>query len=224
MVEVGRRLERQRHDPADREQRVRMIAMPPTIQSDALARRHHFVPPRLGQVDLEDLDEPEARSARRRGTAAPTPPSPGRSPAGRWSGGRPGTTPSRCRWRPAVMTKTLSKMRNASRVRNSTATMIAAFMFGIVTFAHPLPPGGAVDLRGLLQHVGHLREAGQQQQRDERRRLPDLRQADHEQATVPSAAEPVGVGRDAGEPVEPGVHEPGRQVRTRTARRTPRRR
>ena len=29
--------------------------------------------------------------------------------------------------------KTLSKMRNASSVRNSTATMIAAFMFGRVT-------------------------------------------------------------------------------------------
>src|SRR4051794_1670032 len=31
------------------------------------------------------------------------------------------------------MMNTLSKMRNASRVRNRTATMIAAFMFGMVT-------------------------------------------------------------------------------------------
>src|SRR5689334_11912020 len=31
------------------------------------------------------------------------------------------------------MTKMLSKMRNASRVRNSSATMMAAFMFGMVT-------------------------------------------------------------------------------------------
>ena len=34
---------------------------------------------------------------------------------------------------PAVITKMLSKMRKASRVRNSTATMMAAFMLGIVT-------------------------------------------------------------------------------------------
>lgn len=34
---------------------------------------------------------------------------------------------------PFVMMKTLSKMRNASRARNRTATMIAAFMFGTMT-------------------------------------------------------------------------------------------
>ena len=34
---------------------------------------------------------------------------------------------------PPVMMKTLSKIRNASRVRNSSATMIAGFMFGRVT-------------------------------------------------------------------------------------------
>ena len=32
------------------------------------------------------------------------------------------------------MTKMLSKIRKASSVRNSSATMIAAFMFGMVTF------------------------------------------------------------------------------------------
>ena len=34
---------------------------------------------------------------------------------------------------PFVMMKTLSKMRNASSARNSTATMIAAFMLGRMT-------------------------------------------------------------------------------------------
>ncbi len=37
-------------------------------------------------------------------------------------------------WAPAVMTKTESKTRKASRVRKRRATMIAAFMFGMITF------------------------------------------------------------------------------------------
>ena len=40
---------------------------------------------------------------------------------------------------------------------------------------------GAVDLGRLVQLVGHEREAGEQQQRHERRGLPDLGQDDHEQ-------------------------------------------
>ena len=82
--------------------------------------------------------------------------------------------------------------------------MIAACMFGRITLQQPLPPGGAVDL-GRLEHVlGDLREPGQQQQRHERRGLPDLGDHDREHRR-PVAAEPVGVrpihGSQANQPL-----------------------
>src|SRR5450631_3929620 len=43
-----------------------------------------------------------------------------------------------------------------------------------------LPAGGTVDLRGLLQVLRDQGEPGEQQQRYERRGLPDLRQDDHD--------------------------------------------
>ena len=76
-----------------------------------------------------------------------------------------------------------------------------------------LPGGGAVDLGRLLQVLGHLGQAGEQQQRDERRRLPDLGEDDHRQRRPPvrepglvAEAEPlVDEARVEGERVLPGV-------------------
>ena len=76
----------------------------------------------------------------------------------------------------------------------------------------PLPGGGAVDLGRLLQLLGHLGQPGEQQQRDERRRLPHLGQDDHGQRRPPVrepglVAEPeplVDEARVEGEGVLPG--------------------
>ncbi|MPM22120.1 hypothetical protein SDC9_68570 [bioreactor metagenome] len=71
--------------------------------------------------------------------------------------------------------------------------------------AHPFPPGGAVDLGRLGELAGHLRQPGQQQQGDERCRLPDLGRHDDEQRRG-GGAEPVEVRPDARQPREPLVH------------------
>ena len=47
---------------------------------------------------------------------------------------------------------------------------------------------GAVHLRGLVQLVRHEREAGEQEQRHERRRLPDLGHDDHEEGAARSVS------------------------------------
>ena len=65
---------------------------------------------------------------------------------------------------PWVTMKIVSNTRNASRVRNKTATRIAAFMFGKITFKS-CATSRAVDLCRLQEIPGHLRETGQQQQR-----------------------------------------------------------
>ena len=106
------------------------------------------------------------------------------------SAGRPGTTASRCRFAPAVMTKTVSKMRHASSVRNSTATRMAAFMLGSVTRQSRCQAVAPSIFAASCSSLGHLHEAGQQEQRDERRRLPDLREDDHDQRR-PARAEPA---------------------------------
>ena len=73
-----------------------------------------------------------------------------------------------------------------------------------------------------MQLVGYLNEAGEQKQRYERRRLPDLRKADHDQRCS-AVAEPVGAqpepgvdeARIAGKCVLPGVRRDDRHDRVR---------
>ena len=203
-------LERQRDDPDDRQQapdederrsrsRCRSCCGSSSTWPSALT-------PRLGQVDPEELDDQpgqqqhgeEQQHRERRAEAElelldrPA--------------DRSGTTSDSVSWAPAVITKMLSKIRKASSARNSTATMIAARMFGQDHLPQPLPPGGAVDLGGLDHVLGDLRQTGEQQQRHERRGLPDLGDHDREHRR-PVAAEPVGVRADPRQPGEPGVHE-----------------
>ena len=68
----------------------------------------------------------------------------------------------------------VSKIRNASSVRNSSATRIAGFISGTVIRQKRCQAVAPSTLRRLVQLVGDEREAGQQQQRHERRRLPHL--------------------------------------------------
>ena len=152
---------------------------PPGLVS---VRVHQPSPLAWARSTLKPLTKTNGDQHHGSGTAAPRPPSP--RPISHLRDGLPvgqERRPSRCCWRPPVMMKMLSKIRNASSVRNSTATMIAAFMFGRVTLHSRCHARGAVDLGRLLQVLGHLGQPGEQQQRDERRGLPDLGQADHEQ-------------------------------------------
>ena len=91
---------------------------------------------------------------------------------------------------PPVMTNGLSKMRHASSVRNSSATMMAAFMFGSVTFHSRCQAVAPSTLAASCMSSGTCTRPGEQQQRNERRGLPDLGQADHEQRR-PAFPEPV---------------------------------
>ena len=82
----------------------------------------------------------------------------------------------------------LSKTRNASNVRNRSATRIAGFISGNITRRESLPCRGAIHLGRVQQFVGHKREAGEQQQGHERCCLPDLSQDDDTDGWAKSAS------------------------------------
>ena len=72
----------------------------------------------------------------------------------------------------------LSKIRNASSVRNSSATRIAGFMSGRVTRTNRCQAVAPSTLAAFCRSSGHQREAGHQQQGHERGGLPHLGQDD----------------------------------------------
>ena len=122
---------------------------------------------------------------------------------------------------PLVMMNELSKMRNASSVRNSTATMIAAFMFGSVTLhsrCHAVAPS---TLAASCSSSGTCtRPASRSSEMNgvvfqiSDRMMTNS--ADHGRRTSEVRADPAAS--------EPLVDEAGVDVEGVTARRTPRRR
>ena len=95
---------------------------------------------------------------------------------------------------PRVMTNTESKTRNASSVRNSSATRIDGLISGSVILKKRWNALAPSTFAALQQLLGHEREPGEQQQRHERRRLPDLREDDHDERAA-SASVSGGVSR-----------------------------
>jgi len=57
----------------------------------------------------------------------------------------------------------LSKIRNASSVRNSSATRIAGLISGQNHFDQPFPRAGTIDLGGVQQLLRYQRQPGEQQ-------------------------------------------------------------
>src|SRR5918997_4582674 len=130
--DVRRRLERQRHDPGDREQRVEDDRDTGDDPPGLLPLGHQPSPLACARSIRKPLMKMNAMSTTERNsrteTAEPRPIST-RAIVCRYARNETDSVPLA----PAVMMKIESKMRNASSVRNSRATMIAAFMFGMVT-------------------------------------------------------------------------------------------